>query len=459
MTTHNAAFDAHSLRPYRPGSRKNVPGDAKARQLILKHTKLPESCPHYLDLRRAFENAAPALGLSKTAEQLWLRLFGHTNAVDWVDGNVVLVWPSNEELMSKLRISLKTLKNAFLQLRKVGLLGFKDSPTKVRYGRRNKDRTIDQANSYGIIMNPILGLYENFRQLAEDIAVATRYKRQIRYGWTSAKREGEELLTRAWEIMPAEECQTFEAEFGALKAQFSASGRDFELKEALIDELKGLNQTIQSEIAGSEGFATEDTARAFSEAEIERMKNYVLKRTSAEGKNNPPIRTITTASAGISNRLSDEGGRRTGGIQGRLDRIRANGQSHQAESVHVYETRPLSFDQVKACLPLELKREVRDDHGWYQLQDLLEERCREYRVRLDTFRLAVSTMGRAEACAALTIVIAKYDELNKPDNYLASLIHRHRSGQLQLARSLFGILDRAKRKPTPIEQLELKELA
>jgi len=379
--------------------------------------------------------------------------------VDWVDGNVVLVWPSNEELMSKLRISLKTLKNAFLQLRKVGLLGFKDSPTKVRYGRRNKDRTIDQANSYGIIMNPILGLYENFRQLAEDIAVATRYKRQIRYGWTSAKREGEELLTRAWEIMPAEECQTFEAEFGALKAQFSASGRDYELKEALIDELKGLNQALQSEIAGSEGIATEDTARAFSEAEIERMKDYVLKRTSAEGKNNPPIRTITTASAGISNRLSDQGSRRTGGIQGRLDRIRANGQSHQAESVHVYETRPLSFDQVKACLPLELKREVRDDHGWYQLQDLLEERAREYRVRLDTFRLAVSTMGRAEACAALTIVIAKYDELNKPDNYLASLIHRHRSGQLQLARSLFGILDRAKRKPTPIEQLELKELA
>lgn len=459
MTTHDRPYEAYSLRPYRPDSRKNVPGDAKARQLILEHTKLPESCPHYLDLRRAFENAAPALGLSKTAEQLWLRLFGHTNAVDWVEGNVVLVWPSNEELMAKLRISPKTLKNAFLQLRKLGLLGFKDSPTKVRYGRRNKDRTIDQANSYGIILNPIMGLYDEFRRIAEDLAVVTRYKRQIRYGWTSQKREGEELLTRAWEIMPAEDCQKFEADLFDLKSRFAVSDRDFALKEALIDELRALNQALQSEIAGSEGLDSLEPSPSFSEDDIERMKDYVLKETSAGGKNSPPIRTITTASAGKSNRLSEDGGRRGGGLQGRLDRIRAMGQSQQAESVHVYEPKPLSFDQVRACLPLTLKREVRDDHGWYQLQDLLEERCREYGVRLDTYRLAQSTMGRDMACGALTIVIAKHDTLNKPDNYMASLIHRHRRGDLHIARSLFGILDRAKVKKSAVEQLEFDEMA
>lgn len=459
MTTHEGGFDAHKLRTYRPGSRKNVPGDAKARELILKHTKLPDSCPHYLDLRRAFESAAPALNLTPAAEQLWLRLFSHTNAVDWVDGNVVLVWPSNEELAGKLRISVKTLKKAFLQLRQVGLVGFKDSPTKMRYGRRNKDRTIDQANSYGIIMNPIMGLYEEFCRLAQDLVVATRYKRQVRYSWTSHRREGEELLTRAWEIMSDDECRQFEVEFSMVKARYADSGRDYPLKETLIDELKALNQALQSEIAGSEGSGSQTSLRTFPDEELQRMKDYIIKETRAGGNNRPPIRNITTASAGIGNRLSDKSSRRTNGIQGRLDGIRAKGQSHKAANVHVYETRPLSFDQVKACLPLELKREVRDDHGWYQLQDLLQERLREYGIRLDTFKLALSTMGREPACAALTIVIAKYDDLNKPDNYLASLIHRHRSGQLQLARSLFGILDRAKRKPTPIEQLELKELA
>jgi len=453
-----ANFDRMPLPKARPGERKPLIGDLKARQLTLNCKGLPDGCDNYMGLIGTFRDASPALNLTKSAVLLYERLFSYSNKLDWKKGRLALVWPSNNELMEKLRISEKTLKMAFRQLREVSLISFKDSPTKVRYGRRKKDGTIDVDSSWGIVLNPITGLYARFRQLANNLAIQTRYRKQIRHEITSVTRDAEMWLTYARAVLNDLDYNAQELALTSIIDRFASTGRDYKLKEQILTACKARLSLLEAFLDDIATDGLDDLVNA-STADADAMNEYLNKKHSAQGNNYPPIRTITALSEGLGNRLSDDGSSRNFAIPPKyLALIEAAENAEETPKRHKYETKTPSFDQTVACLPFELRQEIRDDHGWFQLADLLMERCIEYGVLPTTFRDAIAEMQRPHACAALVVIINKAETLNKPNNYFGSLIFRHRQGTLKIERSLFGIIAERKKPKTQIEQLALDGL-
>lgn len=439
----------HKTGQRRQSNRKISQGDIRAEALVKAYKGLPKDM-HYLQLLNVFMAAAPALNLSRTAKDLYVYLFRKTNIKDWNKRRLAIVWPSDEDIKRDLGIAeRKTVQIAFRQLRNIGLLAYKDSPTKQRMGRRHPDGTIDYGATYGIILNSIAGLVEDLTRIANDYATKCRYKHTIRKTITSLRRERDEKLLAAKSVFSRHVYQKDAQAFAVLDTQISESGRDYGLKERLIDSYRALLDDLCTRIA-QETANPLDAYETASKDELDAMKLFMQKEHRAGSLNNSTIRTITTPTPTIGNRLSDESSRGEGGD-------RADNQAPvERDTGHTYAKSRISLDQVVATLPYDVSSEVRDDFYFMQVYDLLKERCSEYGVPLHVLEEARTTMGIERACACMAVIMAKEGKLRKPGNYFLGLIHKYRDGALRIERSMFGIIKEKRNTKTVIGELDFE---
>jgi len=219
--------------------RRAKAGDFIAQELIGAYRGLPKGLTHY-DLLEAFNAAFPSLSISRGAAQLYNLVFDMTNKKDWEKNRLALIWASNATLMKKLHIKHKTqLKRYIRELRNLGLIAFKDSPTRKRYGRRKPDGTIDYANSFGIVLNSIAGLFEDFMEKAKEWEAQAQYQKTIRRNITIYRRERDSLMWAGIDQeLPRPTLENFHDEFSLLDEQIAQSGKDYGLKETLLTEYR-----------------------------------------------------------------------------------------------------------------------------------------------------------------------------------------------------------------------------
>ncbi|MGB0906906.1 MAG: replication initiation protein RepC [Maricaulaceae bacterium] len=432
------------------GNRKLTAGDILAKRLVNEYRGLKDGItPNHIIT--AFNKASPAMALSKNAVRiinyLWSLL---TPQIDFLPGQYAIVWPSNHTIMISTGISdEKSLKRAFREIRAEGLIAYKDAPNKQRRGRRDPEsKKIILEQTYGIILTPMAGLYDKMLKRAEQYLTLQKYKREVRLNFNAAKREAEELLTLASEILPEGLFIEENRKISALLTQYSETGRDFRAKEGAIDALRALLSDLQGLIEDYAPQSPDQSSHAHSEADLEHMKSYLNKKTPMRGQNAPKIIPFTRPHSKIRNRLSDMSvGENQGShpdkdsFDAKADQIR-QADLDSAKTDTTYEPGRPTLDQVKAALPLFLRQSIRDDHGFYQIYDLIAEHAQDFGIDKLLLAQARAAMGLETTCACAAVIFEKHKTLNRPDNYLRSLITKHKTKNLWISRSLFGVIDR-----------------
>ena len=444
----------------REAVRRHRPGDLRAAELVMAYKGLPEGVQNPTVMLHALRGAARAMTITDKALRLYEALFSHTNIKDWHPRRLALVWPSDEALMREIGISDRSnLQKLMRQLRDAALIAYRDSPNKARYGRRNNgDGNIDIEHSYGIILNPIAGLYNTLVQISADYDLRRRYRAMLRRDLRSVRTEAREILEAIACAMDVETAQVAEDEVDILEELVRKSNTDAELETAIrryrdcVDRLRC--------VCAAEADSPLDQYTGPSGEERKQMEDYLSNNPRKRGRNNPAIRSITSPSPKQSNRLGQEhsNGNEASGTQGtvsKADRPEGKVSSSDSGSEHRYEPSKVSLDMVKACLPYIIGQDIRDDHGFYQIFDILKDHCDYYgvpNILLDDARLV---MGREISCACMAVVMSKHATIKRPANYLRGMMAKYRDGALRVERSLFGIIAESKKPKSVIQQLRL----
>ncbi|TGR72797.1 replication initiation protein RepC, partial [Mesorhizobium sp. M1C.F.Ca.ET.193.01.1.1] len=93
------------------------------------------------------------------------------------DENLV-VFPSNEQLIRRANgMPATTLRRHIAVLVDCGLIIRRDSPNGKRFARKGQSGAIEQA--YGFDLSPILTRAEEFRELAEAVAIERKAFRRV----------------------------------------------------------------------------------------------------------------------------------------------------------------------------------------------------------------------------------------------------------------------------------------
>ncbi|MGB6231000.1 MAG: replication initiation protein RepC [Litorimonas sp.] len=494
-TTQRIHGDARDLYdPTRTESvRRPKAGDFLARKLVRAYAGLPDGVDHPAQMLHTLKEAFPRLGIGERALRLYDYLFSMTGPQDWHKDRLALIWPSNERIMSDLAIGdVSHLKKLMRQLRALGLIDYKDSPTRKRYGYRLADGTIDYARSYGIVLNSIAGLHADFKRLADEVKIHARFTRVIRSTVTAYRRERDDLLTAAADLMETESFEARRRIFDGLDDEIAESGRDYALKEAILERYRIALDTLIAELAHDALSPLPDFA-VFDDAQLERMRSFKPKEPPTGGQGGPSNRNITEAFLPSSNRLSDKssdaadaenrnperpgdrsagsdrddgaqkaatfaGGRvaippQGGALQRRLDRIRQIEARADAEvpgpvERYAYTPAKVSLRQVKAALPPRVSVHIREDWGFYEVYDHVAEAASEVGLSVRLLDDARLLMGRDRASACAAAIIAKSEHIKRKDAYLRGMMEAYREGRLFVERSLHGIIaERRKRVP------------
>jgi len=450
-----------SVKLYDPNKTNTVrrpkKGDYLARQLCKQFKGLPKGVNHHLQMLDTFNAAYPALGITPNAARLYVYLFKRTQDHDWHKNRMAIVWPSNEKIINDLNICDESaLKKLFRQLRDIGLIAYKDSPTRKRYGQRNDKGIIIYAKTFGIVLNSIAGLYEKLKSIAEAHQIKVNFQKKIKRAVTIYRRERDELLTTALELIAPQDHRAAIERFSALDTQIAASGRDYLLKEQILEQYRLELDSLDSLIIEAAQFEANVEPIALDET-LAHMQQYEVKLPPTRGNNHPSIRTITAKPFTDSNRLSDESKDETepknapkGFAAKQLAKIKAieadsKKISKPGPKKHDYVGAKISFEQVKTALPSNLRKLIREDYGFFELYDLLRADARDLFITAQLFDEARLLMGIENTCACYAKILSMGETLRSPSGYFKGMMSKYSDGALRIERSLFGIIAESKK--------------
>jgi len=470
MLTPKESANGGAVKIYDPNKTHSVrrpkKGDHLARSLVKAYKGLPEGVNHPLQMLDTFNAAYPELSITPNAARLYTYLYKRTSQQDWHKDRLALVWPSNETIINDLNIcDSSALKKLFRQLRDIGLIAYKDSPTRKRYGERLKNGLIDYPKSFGIVLNSIAGLYESLQELARRSKIKHDYRKKIKRAVTIYRRERDDLLTAAHTLLRAVEIDNALIIFNALDAQIADSGRDYGLKEVILEHYRAALDALAALILEASSTLSPFEPLESSD-QIEQMEGFEIKKPRTGGKIHPSIRTITTSTPIISNRLSDNNSNvesvinPSSGFQAkRLAKIRKmeeeaqNGELVTSTQSHIYKPAKVSFNQVKTALPYKLRDSLRDDYGFFELYDILKEDARDLLIPGHIFDEARQLLGIEITCACYAKILHMGDNLRSPVAYLKGMMDKYRNGALRIERSLFGIIKESQKSKTMAQSL------
>lgn len=147
-----------------PGLRKLTPPMLGTIEVAESHRFTAEMQPG--QVLAAFKAAAPYLGLRPSVVHAIDWLFRFTVALDWQPSSRPIVWPSAAMQQQELGLGPSQVKNLNRYLVELGLVVMKDSPNGKRYGRRDPKGRIIEA--YGFDLSPLASRHAEFHAIAEE---------------------------------------------------------------------------------------------------------------------------------------------------------------------------------------------------------------------------------------------------------------------------------------------------
>jgi len=453
-----------AVQNYVQGKRKIVKGAPYAAQLAEAATGLGEGETPY-SIMLAVENAKGALRLSGNALKMFRVCYdATTKSIDFLPGNRAIVWMSQKTLMKRCGFAdKKTYQRAARELVSHSLIHFKDSPSGRRYGQRHiidgKKGPVIVAKTFGIDLTPACARRAELIKLTAAYELAQDYKALVREHFELAKQRLEGFIGYAVSIVPESALLPLYERFLRAKARYAESGKDFEMKERVVAMIVSIADRVAALISTAETQAP-DAGEYTDQADIQRMTKYLKEMTPKGGHITPPIIPITRPHSKTSNRLSDEEVAERSSheaVQGsiakqwaKIRELEARGASRggantgqNEQSVHKMCKKP-TFKHVRAGLPKTLRAQIRDDDGFFELYDLLEDHSNLHGISGKLLSYGRGRMGLENTCAALTTMIDKKNTIRSPEAYFQSLIKLHSQNRFKPSASLFGIQERRK---------------
>jgi len=369
----------------------------------------------------AFKAAAPYLGLRPTIVHAVDWLFQFTRPQDWQPGARPIVWPSaalQREALGLGPSQAKSLNRALAELR---LVVMRDSPNGKRYGRRDPRGRIVEA--YGFDLSPLGERQAEFQAIAE-VGRAERAEQQaLRRRATIARNGLRQIMETAAEAaIGGLDWQTWQAE-----AARASRGLARLPSLALMAEAVATLEHVQK--VAREGL---ETALAQRQA-----KHAGPVDTDPKGPENRPHITPTSQLKNPSDTVmaSDEcKSGLAGGVEDRPIR-RDRGTVLRVTPEDVVKLAP----KLRAYLH-------RPCPTWPELVDAADWLRHDLGISKPLWGEACITMGREQAAIALAIVAAKPPEhfRTSPGGYYRGMVTKARAGELNLARTIWGMRSTAR---------------
>ena len=431
------------------GFRRLTPSLLKADRTAEGFDGLPDGVTVHGQLLAAFKAAAPRLGLSARLVHAIDWLFRFTQPQDWGRGGRPIVWPSASMQQESLGLSETQVKAINRQLIEAGLITMKDSPNGKRYGRRNpKDRRIVEA--YGFDLSPIATRHAEFVRLAQEAKAERDALRRLRRRATIARNSITQILETAAEYgFQGEEWASLIRDSRNLVQALRKVERPEEMalgveslerrQRAALERLEnllatlahGVSGTVDSDPLGPENRPHQYTYKPSSYPEQDTVTASETCKSASETAVPNPASTV---------RPQERHGADGEPGQGRGDKpIRTD-----AGTVMRLSTDELTFlaprlrNYLKTSAP-----------GWREIVDAADFLRGELGVSRSLWGEACLSMGREEAAIAIAIVSAKPAEhfRSTPGGYFHGMVAKAKAGELNLARTIWGLRQAAASKP------------
>lgn len=417
-----------SLVPLRPsGARRYDQFTAIAERLATQFEGGADVSPSRLLSR--FKRAAPYMGVPRSVVALLDELFAHTRPQDWKIGRVPTVWPRNETLALRLRVSVRQLQNILREAIERGFIVPRDSANGHRGGSRNAEGEIIFA--YGFDLRPIGTRQDEFQEIAAAGADADRRIDVLRRRLTAARRKIR-MLCEAVELAGAGQIDgEAERELVRMALALVRGSRDEALLKSCVDQVEMRLVTLQAQVNAL--FEPSEASETHAED-----ANFSSK-TSPSGETDF-IHSTTTTQLKTSHEVTRRGfpGKSSEGLDvGRLapiSNVEADLERHGVGPEFIAKSCPY----VVAELDL-------GPRGWGRLISIAEQASGRHGIPIGAFREASRVMGQHGAAAAVLATIQKRltGEVRSTGAYLRGMTVKASAGELNLGRTFHGLKETA----------------
>ncbi|MBF9235602.1 plasmid replication protein RepC [Microvirga alba] len=404
------------------GTRRYTEGLARARSLAEQFSPDPViSRTRYLG---ALKKAARAIGLTLRGVALIDMLFATSEDQDWTTQGVrPVVWPSNDWLCDQTGLSLTSVRRHMRELVDLSLIVPTDSPNGKRWGRRAKDGRI--VAGYGFDLSPIAVRYAEFVEVAAE-AQAQRAERQALQREFTVVRQTVQMIVAAGieHDLPGD----WEGWQGDLERVIERRRSAASLQD-LVNQLLDLRIVVEE---------------AFNEASN-------LKKESPKGaKNGTHILTTTNLPNRKSNERRDADASQSSNATGFAGRrgfrkpefgLTVEQTPKPLRGAETSEIEQIPLGLVNAACPGIGSYGYEPPNTWWDLIKLANHVRPELGVSEPAWREACSVLGDHLAAVAIAVILEKHQAgtVAKPGGYLRGMLGKAQVGELNIARTLYGL--------------------
>ncbi len=432
------------------GFRRLTQGLLAADRKASGYDGLPDGVTLHGQLLAAFKAAAPSLGLSLRLVHAVDWLFRFTQPQDWGRGGRPIVWPSASLQQDAFGLSATRVKALNRELIEAGLVTMRDSPNGKRYGKRDpKTKLITEA--YGFDLSPIAARHAEFVRLAEEAKAHRADMAHLRRRGTIARNGITQILETV-------------AEYGLGGDEWVNLARD---SRNLARSLKSIER-LEEMALGVESL--ERRQREAREKLENRLAELALAPSEAvnpdpKGAENGPhqytykpnlypqedtVMASEECSSGVAIPVSDNAPLERPHERYGADREAGAGKGAgrpartDTGTVMQMSTKELTF--LAPRLRVYLRSTTPD---WREIVDAADYLRGELGISKSLWGEACIAMGREPAAIAVAIVSAKPAEhfRSTPGGYFHGMVAKAKSGQLNLARTIWGLRQTAALKP------------
>jgi len=398
-------------------------------------------------LLAAFKAAAPRLGFAPRLVHALDWLFKFTQPQDWGKGTRPIVWPSAAMQQAELGLSPSQVKATNRELIEAGLISMKDSPNGKRYGKREHPKG-PIVEAYGFDLSPLAARYAEFVRLAGEAKAERAELGRLRRRATIARNGIAQILETATEYgLEGDQWLTLARESRDL-------GRALRKVETPEEMALGVESLERRQRAAREALeillakAMPSTAEAVDSGpkgpEI-RPHQYTYK------PNHYPFKDTVTASGGCR-ALSESTVHDPASAdrqQDGEDLVREIGAQQAPDMPIRPDAGPamkLSTDELTLLAPRLRSYLKTPTPNWREIIDAADWLRGELGVSKSLWGEACIAMGRESAAIAIAIVSAKPADhfRTTPGGYFHGMVAKAKAGELNLARTIWGLRDAAR---------------
>jgi replication initiation protein RepC len=391
----------------------------------------------------AFKAAAPYLGIRPSVVHAVDLLFRFTDPVDWRPSSRPIVWPSAAMQQQEMGLGASQVKNLNRHLVELGLVVMKDSPNGKRYGRRGPQGRIIEA--YGFDLSPIASRFAEFQAVAQAGREERARLLALRRRATIARNGIRQLVETAGEQRI--ESDEWEARRSAAAAASRGIGgrRNSEEMEIAVSTLEQVQREMRHWLETA--FETRSYSQMTDDGkpvDISPKRPESWPHITATNQLLNPKDTViahkggTLADAPTSHRAKMiEAAARYGVTQG-VDCLTRGSGTRRSDSGSLLKITPAELTKLAPRLKPYLRS---SSPRWPEIVEAAEWLRDEMGISKFIWGDACLALGREQAAVAVAIVSSKPSTYfrGSPGAYFHGMVSRAKSGELHLARTIWGM--------------------